>query len=390
MPKQYTDVENLQELVKIAKGFQISSFGDLAIAQFEPLTSWTFAYNINPLLVNQEVMTTGTVTNSESSAVLQTGTAADGKARIETIKASRYIPGVGGVARWTTVYDTPKADSLQIQGLMNSNDGWGFGYNGIKFGIFRMKDGVKSWVYQEEWNIYNSPNLNPQKGNIYQISYQWLGYGFQMFSMENKDGVLSPVHVIYYANLNDYVSVTNPNLPLSACAENTGNTTNITLKTPSAVAGLLGDAYNDSSAVQLAEDVTKTITAGTLIPLISFRLGETYKTKTNQLFSQAIRLGIGTDLNKTAVIRAFIGGTVTGGAWAYIYEDGASIEYNKTFTSYTAGLKIGVYPMGKTDTLSIDLESAKFKLFAGQMVTFVVSSTGAGDVSAGAEWKNFM
>jgi len=390
MEEKFTDVGNLQELVKFNKGLQVSAFGDLSIAQFEPLASWTFAYNINPLLIRQEITSTGTVTNDESSAVLETGVAADGKAKIETVKSSRYIPGIGGLARWTTVYDEPKANSRQVQGLINSVDGWGFGYDGLKFGVVRIKDDVKYWIYQDEWNIDKKPNLNQQKGNVYQVSHQWLGYGIQVFSMEDEMGVLSPVHAIYYANYNDYVSISNPNLPLSACVENLGNTTNIKLKSPSAVAGLLGNAYNDSFAVYLADDVEKAVSSGTLIPLISFRLGDLYKGKENRLFAQAIRLIAATDLNKSATIRAYSGGTITGGAWNYLFEEGAPIESNKTFTSYAPGLLVGSFPFSKVDSYPVDLESSKFKLFAGQTVTLVVDTTGLGTITVGTNWKNFM
>ena len=367
-----------------------SAFGELSVAQFEPLISWTFAYNINSLLIAQEIITTGTVTNAESSAILQTGTAADGKAKIETVKGSRYIPGIGGLARWTTVYDTPKSNSLQLQGLINTTDGWGFGYDGLKFGIVRIKDDIKYWTYQEDWNIDTKPELNPQKGNVYQLSYQWLGYGKQDFFMEDDNGDLALVHRIKYSNLNDFVSVSNPNLPLSACVENTGNTTNIKLKTPSAVAGLIGNAYNDSFSVHLGDDVEKTITSGTLIPLLSIRMADTYYGKKNIVFAQAMRLLLAADMNKNITIRAYAGGTVTGGTWNFLLESAAPVESNKTYTSYTPGVLVGTFPLSKIDSYQVDLESSQFKLFGGQLLTLVASTTGSGDITVGANIKVFV
>lgn len=367
-----------------------SAFGDLIVAQNTPLTGWSFTYNINPGIVANTTVGSGTITNNLGHADLSTGVDANGEAKIETVRSSRYIPGVGGFARFTAIFDTPQENSKQVIGLINGTDGWAFGYNGTQFGILRQVGGVENWIYQDDWNIDKKVNFDPTKGNVFQIQYQWLGYGMQYFYMEDENGNLELVHKIRYANENTETSVLNPNLPLSAHVVNTGNTTPITLRTPSAIAGLAGDAFNDAISTNVSEDANRAISAVPDNPLISFRLQDTYKGKANRLFSQVLRAVFGTEANKPVIIRAFASGTVTGGTWDYISEEVSPLEYNNTFTSFSGGVKIGTFPMAKIDTLEINFGTTFFRMYPGQQITLVAESTGAGEVVAGVNWKSFV
>lgn len=367
-----------------------TAFNSLPVSTYEPLASWSFTYNINAGLVNTTLNNTGSVNDVSGQAVLSTGTATDGKAQIQSVKSSRYIPGVGGVARFTAVFGEPAENSIQLIGIGNGVNGWFFGYDGLQFGILRRRDGVDNWIYQNKWSDDLKPNLNPQLGNVYEIRYQWLGFGMQYFSIENELGYLRPVHRISYSNLKTETSIYNPNLPITALVENLGNNTDIQLSTPSASSGLEGDGFNDSNSVLQAEDSTRTIVAGEDTPVIAFRLSRTYLSQENWLFAQALRLTIGNDLNKPAIYKVYIGGTVNDGTWAYLNESLSPLEVNTDLTSYTQGEKIGSFASGKVDSQNIDLETSKVRLFAGQVGVLTVSTTGSGDITAGVNWRAFV
>lgn len=373
----------------LSKQVSRSAFGVQVAAQEDILASWAFTYNINPAVIKQTIVDTGTITNSEGFAVVNTGVSATGLAKIETVRSSRYIPGVGGFAKFTAIFDTPQPNSQQLIGIINGTDGWAIGYNGTQFGVMRKRDGVENWIYQDDWNVDTKPNFDPTKGNVFLIQYQWLGFGEQSFFMENEAGNLSLVHEIEYTNKNTEVSVINPNLPLSAYVVNTGNTTPIELKTPSASAGLHGDGLNDALSTNVSADSTRAITAGDT-PFLAFRLGDTYKGKANRIFSQALRLVCAADLNKPVTIRAYASGSVNDGAWNYVSEEVSPIEYNNTLTSYTLGTQVGSFPLGKTDSQDFPLGITKFRFYAGQQIVLVASTTGAGDVVAGVNWKSFV
>lgn len=368
-----------------------SAFGELEVAPFMPLTGWAFTYNINPVVVNTDIQDTGTVINNLGHAELSTGSSATGYAKIETVRSSRYIPGIGGVAKFTALFDTPQEDSKQVIGLITGANGWAFGYNGIKFGILRKVNNVENWIYQEDWNVDKKGNLDHTKGNVYQIRYQWLGYGMQYFYIEDETGNLEIVHKIEYSNKNTETSILNPNLPLSAYVVNIGNTTPLTLRTPAAIAGLNGDGFSDAISSNVAADVIKTVgSASTDTPLISFRMADIYKLEANRLFSQALRLIFASEGNKPVLFRAYAGGTVLGGSWQYISEEVSPLEFNNTMTSYILGARVGAFPLGKSATLPVDLIASNFRLYANQLVTITATTQGASDLVVTANWKSFI
>ena len=252
------------------------AFDSLRVDSFTPMAGWTFAYNINPALITTETDgANGEVTHSGNHARLSTGAAASSYAQIQTRKASRYIPGVGGLVRFTAVFSEPTEGSQQLIGLFDDQNGWGFGYDGLKFGVFRRSLGVDYWAYQDDWNVETYDRLDPTKGNVYQIEYRWLGYGAQLFAIEDwETGAVDVVHRVDYANRYAVTSIDNPNLPLTARAENTTNETDMVLRTPSAIAGLDGDAYNDAVSTIIATDVQTVPIASDTKEAILTRLGD--------------------------------------------------------------------------------------------------------------------
>jgi hypothetical protein len=80
------------------------------------------------------------------------------------------------------------------------------------------------WIPQMDWDIDRAygemgdlPSINFQNGNVFEISYQWLGYGNITFKIENPlSGMLSAVHQIRYASSSLVTSIQTPNIPLYA------------------------------------------------------------------------------------------------------------------------------------------------------------------------------
>ncbi len=55
--------------------------------------------------------------------------------------------------------------------------------------------------------------LNPQLGNVYQIQFQWLGYGVLIFSVTNPvSGQSSKFHIYEYPNSAEVPSVAQPDM----------------------------------------------------------------------------------------------------------------------------------------------------------------------------------
>jgi hypothetical protein len=76
--------------------------------------------------------------------------------------------------------------------------------------------------------------LNPQKGNVYQVGFQYLGYGNARFDIEDPNtGIFIKAHELKLTNSRTTPVVKNPQMRPSLESCNRGNNTNVVLKTAS-------------------------------------------------------------------------------------------------------------------------------------------------------------
>lgn len=232
----------------------VSAFGENLVGQLIPRVQISFPYNLNSRLVKTEVTNSGTVTHDTNFAVCQTNTTANGSATLNSIQVVTYRPGIGVSIRFTAIFNAGNANNKTYIGLGNSANGLFIGYNGTLFGVLRRNGGVDTWVYQDDWNNDKLDGTGPSqmildktKGNVYQIKFQWLGFGQMTFYVENPDtGNFITIHRIQYANANTVPSLANPSFPFIMTTVNSGgSTTNNTIKSPS-VAILYEGATNQT------------------------------------------------------------------------------------------------------------------------------------------------
>lgn len=145
---QETDGSISLQTSDTAAAQRLGAFGEVLVAPISPQTAWRFDYGTAP---NTRLYTTttangGTATLAESQLHLQTSANVAGLARLQTLRRLRYLPGMGGVVRFTAVFGTPKANSRQIVGIGDTQDGFFFGYNGTSFGVFRRRAGVDFFI----------------------------------------------------------------------------------------------------------------------------------------------------------------------------------------------------------------------------------------------------
>ena len=77
--------------------------------------------------------------------------------------------------------------------------------------IIAGAESTRNFVPQASWNKNTFPDLNPQMGNVYQIQFQYLGFGAISFYVESSiTGEFELAHQIEFANNNTTPSVSNP------------------------------------------------------------------------------------------------------------------------------------------------------------------------------------
>jgi hypothetical protein len=85
----------------------------------------------------------GAVTASNNLLQCSTGTTIYSYATLQSRKRIRYRPGLGSYARFSAMFTTPVASSIQVAGLGSAESGLYYGYNGTSFGILWSTGGKR-------------------------------------------------------------------------------------------------------------------------------------------------------------------------------------------------------------------------------------------------------
>ena len=376
-----------------------SAFGEVEVVEPTPVVQADFIYNVNADVVDSTVTGSGTVTQADSMVVLQTTATTSSSAMVETKRYLKYRPGQGCHVRGTALFTTGVANSEQLFGAGDSVDGLFFGFNGTSFGIMTRNDSVDTWVAQADWNgdkmdgtggasNPTGQNLDPTKGNVYQINFQWLGFGLIEFAIEDATtGRFVPVHQVRYANANTVPSLLNPSFPILWSVENTTNNTNITLKGASCVGEIEGkiEYLGPTNAIGNSKAGVTT----TLTNIITIRNKSTYQTITNRTPINLLKYSISVDGNKPAEFQ-LIKNTTLGGTPSYtdISTNTSVIDYDTAGTTISGGQVIDFGTLGATGSASESgTSTTDIILLPGETLTLAVrASATTTDATAAIRW----
>ncbi len=130
----------------------------------------------------------------------------------------------------------------------------------------------KTFIKQSDWNVdrldgYGSSSCtaNWQKGNVFEVGMQYLGFGCLTFKVETTNDLtsegFSTCHTIKLPNTLSASSFKVPSFPFAMRAINNSNTTDITVKTASMAAFTEGlNSFNNTNSSYIAE-----LTSGNLL-----------------------------------------------------------------------------------------------------------------------------
>jgi hypothetical protein len=376
-----------------------SAFGEAEVVNPTPVVQADFVYNVNADMIDTTLTGSGTVTQADAMAVLQTGAASSSSALIETKRYLKYRPGQGCHVRGTALFTTGVADSEQLFGCGDTQDGFFFGYNGTSFGIMSRNNSVDTWVAQENWNGdqmdgsggSSNPSgqlLDQTKGNVYQIGFQWLGFGLINFGIEDSaTGRFVTVHQIEYANNNTVPSLRNPSFPILWSVENTTNTSNITLKGASCCAEIEGKVEYLGPTNAIGNDKTGVTT--TLTNILTIRNKSTYQSLTNRTPINILKYSFAVDGTKPANFQ-LVKNTTLGGVPSYtdISTNTSVVDYDTAGTTLTGGQVIDFGVLGSTGSASESGSSVTdIILLPGETLTLAVEATqGTTDATVGIRW----
>jgi len=248
---------------------------------------------------------------------------------------------------------------------------------------------VDTWVNQTSWNgdvadgTSDLPAIDKTKGNVYQIRYQWLGYGAISFYIQHPfDGTFHLVHRIEYSNSNSIPSIDNPTLPLYASAQNYANTSDIILRTASLGGYTEGSISDDNIHHGISVEYAGVGTTET--PVLTIHNQPDFQGKENRVRVKVTLISYSADGTKPSTVRVKMNSILTNASYVDINVTNSVVNYDVSATTISGGDEQFASGLGKSDSDKIDLTSHSFYIEPGNFLTVSVkasSSTVDGVVS---------
>jgi hypothetical protein len=396
--------------LKIAIESPKTAFSEISVANPHPVSQISFEYGVNTQIMTTSVTGTGTVTTANSLLSVSTGASASSSAQLISRRYLKYRAGQGALGRGTMLFTAGVANSKQYAGVGNASltDGFFFGYNGTQFGIFHINNGSETFTAQSSWNVdtmdgsanISNPsgqNLIPTNGNVWQIKYQYLGFGCIYFYVEHaEDGEFALVHIIKYPNSNITTSLANPSLNLVWRVVNTSNTSNIVLKAGSGALFLEGTRHFLGPKNGIDNNKSNITT---LTNILTIKNATTYNTVTNRAQVRIKTISVAYDGgNGVATLQVILGATLggtpsyttingtTGDNGATITNGQSVVSYDTAGTTITGGTVIFNRTLSRNNSADLDLESLDIFCGPSETLTFAVKTTAAGVCSVAVNW----
>ena len=388
------------------------AFGRLRVSNPLTLFDSSHRYADNNLWVNSITGTAAATFNANEGLMDLTVGSANGDQIIrETIKVFSYQPGKSLLVMNTFIFGTAKANLRQRAGYYGAANGIYFEREGtINYMVERSSvtgSVVNTRVAQANWNQDpldgtgpSGITLDASKAQILYMDIEWLGLGTVRTGFI-INGAFVPCHNFDHANLVNTTYITTASLPLRYEMTNVAATTGAsTLKQVCSTVISEGGYELRGAQLSAGTPVTtpKTLTtAGTVYPVVSFRL------KSTRLDAIAILTAIsilGVTNNANYQWSVVVNGTTTGGTWVSAGTN-SSVEYNITGTSFssTGGriLATGYFQGSNQGANSVDI--LKAALFTTQLernpftatpyeITLACSAASNGDQVLGSlDWE---
>lgn len=370
----------------------LTAFGEISTAHSDPIIQELFTYNVNPRNFTLSTTNSATITQANGMAVVGTGTSTDSQANLQTRKRIQYRPGQGVDVRFTALFTAGVANTTQLAGIGDTDDGFFFGYNGATFGILHRSNAsgsvVDTWVAQTSWDtdLADGSQILPvqdwTKGNVFEISYQFLGFGHIRFAVEeSKTGEFITVHHIDYANENTQPSLGSPSLPICLYADNDTTTSDIVVKSASCAGFIQGESKKHGFTNSLSHNETGI--GATEDNIITIQNRSTFNGKNNKNTVYPNLLVAGTIGGTKPTVLKLTLNTTLGGTPSYtnINATESIVSYDTAGTTLTGGDVLSTVVLGKEDRISLNLADIGVFLDPGDTLTISAStSSGSSEV----------
>lgn len=354
---------------------------------------------------------TGSASQSDGSLLLSSGTNTAGKVIAKSKSMANSNAGKVVEVTFSAIYTKGKANSVQWIGIGDENDGFFVGYNGATFSISHRLSASDTVIAQNSFNKDTLPWLTPETLNIFRIKYLWLT-GPIVFQVMKSNGEFATFHVIERANQATIAALANVHLPFYAESKNTGNNSDMQVKTSLWNAVLYGELVPTRQCIATIEDkkITKSLIfrgddkedddkgcggggGGTdgFKPLLTLRNKTTLSSTPNKGTIRIIYFGSSSEDNVPVRFRLVKNATLN--TSSYTSQCDYSIaEVDKTAASYTGGDLAFSNSAGRYDTSKLFLKASGYfiDLYPGETLTVAAkTSSNSTDTYASLAWDEY-
>lgn len=229
-------------------------------------------------------------------------------------------------------------------GLRGGSYSFSAGTTGMTAGLTQQVVGAaysEEVIPQTSWNCDPAngsktlPNLNWANGNVFQIKYQWLGFGMIQFYIEDPNlGRLIRVHAIKFANTSTIPSLANPTMPIYFYASNGSTSSNIEMFTGNAAGFLEGNSNLIVGGNQKTFSYEKSVSSSETY-IASLYNKSSFKNKNSRI--QCALLLISVSAADAVTFKFYRNSTLTGTAsWTSIGAN-SSVYYDTSSGSFSGG-----------------------------------------------------
>jgi hypothetical protein len=278
---------------------------------------------------------------------------------------------------------------------------FGAGTTGAAASFAETKAGVtvtELFIPQSEWNgdvmdgtgSASNPsgyNLDPQKGNVYQISIQYLGFGAITFQIESvSDDANNPdfvtVHTLKIPNTRTTTTVGNPSFPFTMAVYSAGSTTDLTVKCGS-YAGFIEGEKKLHGARMSYYNASTAVTAASLHCLFTVLNTRYYNGRSNQSVINLQSMSGAVKHNNPVVYYLIKNGTLAGNPNFAQYSTKSCSYLDTAATTVTISDNSQILwsgHLGETGDLDheFDISGEELTLQPGEWWTLAARSLGAG------------
>jgi hypothetical protein len=255
-------------------------------------------------------------------------------------------------------------------------------------------------IPQSSWNIdvcdgtgISDFNINPQKGNVYQIGFQYLGFGNAFFAVENPlTGRMIPVHMIQNANARTTTVLKNPQASVRLVSANFGSTTNVKPKTASMSAFTEGMIKKLDPRFAISNSFSG-YNSTTDTPILALKANRVYNDVSCFAEFDILRIAASNESTAKTLTVSLYKDVKIGGAVNFKYADSnnSAVSYalltaGTNTVDITGKIPFLTFNIGANNAQTINIGEEELVFNVGEIIVITIHTSGPVSGEVGVNW----